>query len=312
MRVAFLLAVVGLSGLAASAPSFPLPFRRALSVQTPALTGSDVATLQALLAARAGCAAPPPQTFAFDAATSACLASFQQSQGVGAHAGVLDPATAQAVLTVLGLDSYKDDGRAPRETGHLYKVHIILPSSNRSVEATARLLDADGAEIFNFTARLHGASVLPPPAWPNYNSSGSGMNEFTGDGATPTGLAEFDLNSPESDPLSFGPYPVNRAVSGLAGNWQLVSRNDDTTLRSGILLHTGEWPAPWAPPQPMPNSLGCIHAWPASIERVWHELVARGVEVRNNTNGVLPYPYKSQGLLSIECVGDDCIVQPPY
>ena len=33
MRVAFLLAVVGLSGLAASAPSFPLPFRRALSVQ---------------------------------------------------------------------------------------------------------------------------------------------------------------------------------------------------------------------------------------------------------------------------------------
>lgn len=27
----------------------------------------------------------------------------------------------------------------------------------------------------------------------------------------------FDLNSPEDDPKSFGPYPVNRAVQGLRG-----------------------------------------------------------------------------------------------
>eukprot|EP01052_Picozoa_sp_SAG31_P008979 SAG31_NODE_462_length_15340_cov_2.972968_10_plen_281_part_00 len=47
-----------------------------------------------------------------------------------------------------------------------------------------------------------------------------GLNEFSSDGATPTGLTEIDLNSPESasDERLYGPYPVNRCVSVPAGS----------------------------------------------------------------------------------------------
>lgn len=41
--------------------------------------------------------------------------------------------------------------------------------------------------------------------------------QLCGSGSTPTGLSTFDLNSPEPDPVSYGPYPVNRAVQGLKG-----------------------------------------------------------------------------------------------
>ena len=54
-----------------------------------------------------------------------------------------------------------------------------------------------------------------------------------------------------------------------------------------------EWPG-WNSSMPMPNSNGCIHAAPNDIEYVWKVLVAIGVQVRNNTDGKLPYPYKPQ------------------
>lgn len=80
-------------------------------------------------------------------------------------------------------------------------------------------------------------------------------------------------------------------MRGLRGNWKIVSTNVASgTLRSGILLHTGEWPG-WAPPMPMPNSLGCIHSYPESIRRVWELLVSLGVDVRPNNNGALPCKY---------------------
>jgi hypothetical protein len=41
-----------------------------------------------------------------------------------------------------------------------------------------------------------------------------------------------------SDPVSFGPYPVNRFVQGLEGNMKVVISD----IRDGILQHTGEWP----------------------------------------------------------------------
>ena len=292
---------------AAAAAAFPVyPFTRPLS-QALNSSGSDVLLLQRLLAARAeawcGASWGPPTAAVFDAPTGACLALFQAAAvpGVAPSArGALDAQTAAAVLRVLGPDGYVDDRAPPAASGHLYKVHVALASANRSVEAVATLIAANGSALFSFVARLHGAEAYPVPDWPSWNSSDSGLSEFAGDGATPTGLAEFDLNGPESNASEFGPYPVNRAVSGLRGNWAVVSTNDESTLRSGILLHTGEWPG-WAPPAPMPNSLGCIHAWPDSIERVWKTLVALGVDVRPNTNGALPYPYKPQGLLSVEC-----------
>lgn len=167
---------------------------------------------------------------------------------------------------------------------------------NRSVEVTARLLDKNNQVLYNFTVRAHGrdADNVPRP-WPDFNNSNDGLNMFSPDGNTPTGLMTFDLNAPEPDPKSFGPYPVNRAVSGLRGNAVFLVPH----VRNGILLHTGEWPG-WQPPMPMPNSEGCIHSWPEHIERIWHLLVGLGVEVRPNSGGALPYPHVPQGLLSVE------------
>ena len=54
----------------------------------------------------------------------------------------------------------------------------------------------------------------------------------------------MDLNSPEpaSSEAFYGPYPVNRVVAGLRGNMGLLlSTNASEAIRSGILLHTGEW-----------------------------------------------------------------------
>jgi len=105
----------------------------------------------------------------------------------------------------------------------------------------------------------------------------------------------FDLISPENDPVDYGPYPVNRAVTGLEGNAAIVISN----IRDGILMHTGEWKG-WNTTMPMPNSHGCIHAHPNDIYEVWQILISMGVEVRNNTFGHLPYPYEPQGILSVE------------
>ena len=65
------------------------------------------------------------------------------------------------------------------------------------------------------------------------------------------------------------------------------------------LIKAGEWPN-WNPPMPMPNSHGCMHSWPADIDSIWQILVSLGVQVRKNTYGKLPYPYKPQGILSVE------------
>ena len=56
---------------------------------------------------------------------------------------------------------------------------------------------------------------------------------------------------------------------------------------------------------PMPNSEGCVHAYPESVREIWRLLVERaGVEVRNNTDGRLPYPYVPQGLAAVYEVTD--------
>jgi hypothetical protein len=145
------------------------------------------------------------------------------------------------------------------------------------------------------------------PPWPSW-SSGPGLNELSDGGNTPTGLSEFDLNTPEGNATLYGRYPVNRLVRGLKGNaaW-LVTNVAATTVRDGILMHTGNWTAtgvPWTPGTPMPNSLGCIHAYPDSIAGLAALLQGGGVGAvaRPNTDGALPYPYAPQGLLSIEQV----------
>jgi len=262
-------------------------------VQTPCLTGNDVWVYQNLLTHWSRDV--PKPSGCYDADTQQATVAFQHAHGLPAD-GVVDPVTASLLLDRYSYDGYRDDGIPPAALGYLYKVHIPV-HRNRSIESIATLYAANNTELLKFAVRCHGYDTYPypTPVWPDFNNTNDGLNMFSSDGNTPTGLIEFDLNSPEDEPNLFGPYPVNRAVQGLKGNAAFLIPN----VRDGILMHTGEWPG-WSVPDVMPNSEGCIHSWPQNIETVWHLLVSLGVQVRNNTNGQLPYPYKPQGLLSVE------------
>eukprot|EP01112_Ceratiomyxa_fruticulosa_P007793 TRINITY_DN2027_c0_g1_i2.p1 TRINITY_DN2027_c0_g1~~TRINITY_DN2027_c0_g1_i2.p1 ORF type:complete len:290 (-),score=60.66 TRINITY_DN2027_c0_g1_i2:111-980(-) len=259
--------------------SMPCPFTRVLSVQKPALNGDDVYIMQNLVKR----SVPEiPTNFVYDSETEACVSKLQSIFGLN-PTGVFDQNTASKLLANNLADGYKDNGTIPE--GYLYKVHVPV-YSNRSIETQATLYWNDGTILHQFTVRTEGQLD---------NATGVPLNELCNSGSTPTGLMTFDLNSPESDPIEYGPYPINRAVQGLEGNAFIVISN----IRDGILLHTGEWPN-WTPKDPMPNSHGCIHGFPLDIKYVWQALVENGVVVRNNTFGQLPYPYKPQGILSIE------------
>jgi hypothetical protein len=279
--------------------SMPQPWTRVLEVANPAMKGTDVFILQNLLLRST---ASLPVTSAYDAATAAAVLSFQRLSGLSPD-GVFGPLTAAAALTALSPDGFKWNGTAPGALGFKYMVHVPV-HTNRSTESVASLIAANGSVVYSYVVRAHGIDAWDseddPPAWPYFNDCCDGMAEFAGNGNTPTGLSLLDLNSPEPIPSEFGPYPINRVVQGLEGNAGFLI----PLIRDGILMHTGEWAnySNWQPPAPMPNSLGCIHAWPESIYTVWQLLVGMGVEVRNNTDGVLPYPYKPQGLIAVELV----------
>jgi hypothetical protein len=264
-------------------------------------TDQTVYVLQGVLQRTPG-GASLPATGYFGSETKAALAAYQTTQGLDAT-GVLDAESAALLMgnSSLTQDGYKDDGRPPGDLGYKYKI-VVPVYSNRRVESTATLVSANGTTLFAFTVRTHGVDFLNEnPVWPHFNSSGPGLNQFSPDGSTPTGLSEADLNSPEDEPKYFGPYPVNRMVQGLQGNAKFLV----PLVRDGILVHTGEWSqySNWQPPEPMPNSDGCIHAYPDSIRTIWDILVTDcNVVVNNNTGGKLPYPYKPQGLLSVYLV----------
>jgi hypothetical protein len=274
---------------------FPVPpFNRLLKLQDPPLTGSDVVIMQNFLL-RSRFVKTFPMTGIFDAATENSLKAFQAgSVNTTVTPGVFDALTASELLRLHWRDGYKDDRTIL--PGYKYKVHVPV-HANRSIEVIATLYDSQMKMLRNFTVRAHGQN----------DAKGNALNEFTGSGNTPTGLMSFDLNSPEDDPKSFGPYPVNRAVEGLKGNAAIFWNNTKTSghlisdIRDGILMHTGEWDG-WDPSKPMPNSHGCIHGHPEDIKSVWQILVKLGVVVNKNTDGKLPYPYVPQGLLSVELI----------
>lgn len=217
----------------------------------------------------------------YDSGTVAAVTAFQAGNKLPAS-GVFSPSTASLLLKLHSDDGYVDDGSIP--SGYLYKVYIPV-YANRSVEVWATLYDRNMSMLYRALVRARGQS----------NSKGQQLNQFCPNGVTPTGLMTFDLNTPEPDPLSYGPYPINRAVQGLRGNAAFLISN----IRDGILMHTGEWPD-WNYTMPMPNSHGCVHGHPEEIYEIWQLLVGLGVEARPNTYGKLPYPYKPQGILSIE------------
>ena len=303
-RMIFVLCIAGLTLVSRtlSAPSsstWPLPFTRVLRLQQPALTGTDVYVLQNLLRNTE----PALQiTSTFDQATSAALCRFQSAAAPAAPCGLLEESTAAAILSsTLVRDHYRWDAQ-PLLAPYRYLVRIQT-WANRSRESNATLFDAKLRPLLNFTARLHG--VPADEAAGDCYSNDVGRNMFSPNGNTPTGLSELDLNSPEDNATVYGPWPINRVVRGLKGNaaWLLTGRTDGSNVRTGILVHTGAWneTCAWAPPHPMPNSFGCVHVWPENIRAIFQLLTQQlHVEVRPNTNGLLPYPYEPQGLLSIE------------
>ncbi|KAL9643868.1 hypothetical protein ABK040_013281 [Willaertia magna] len=218
----------------------------------------------------------------FDKSTEHCFVAFQLGNKLNeSPSTVLTPTLANDLLTLHLSDNYKDTfNKTVLPNPYKYRVYIPV-YKNRSIETTGRLYDKYGNLLHQFTCRTHGQQEF---------------NELTTNGNTPTGLYSFDLNTPEPDPKEYGPYDVNRAVIGLKGNALMVYPK----IRSGILLHTGEWDN-WNKFKPMPNSHGCVHAHPEDIKKIAEILKNQlGVVAHENTLGKYPYPYVSQGLLSIE------------
>eukprot|EP00761_Pharyngomonas_kirbyi_P013327 gb/GECH01013355.1/.p1 GENE.gb/GECH01013355.1/~~gb/GECH01013355.1/.p1 ORF type:complete len:298 (+),score=59.84 gb/GECH01013355.1/:1-894(+) len=264
---------------------YPQPFHRKLEIRKPLIQGTDVYILQNLIK-RFPDASNLNVTKVYDLPTQKAVQKFQLHFHLfNDKWGVFGKETAQKLLELYLDDHYQDDGSIP--SGYLYKVHVPI-HQNRSIETKATLYDNQMNVRHTFTARTHGQ---------NDPRTGQPLNQLSNSGSTPTGLMTFDLNSPEPDHKSFGPYPVNRAVLGLQGNAEFALPH----VRNGILLHTGEWEH-WNPSMPMPNSHGCIHAHPDDIKEIWHILVSMGVKVHKNPFGKLPYPYKPQGVLSVEMI----------
>ena len=265
----------------------PEPFSRPLKLQSPLETGRDVIILQNLLQ-RHPRTRDITVTSKYDIQTAEMVQVFQAAVGLPST-GVFCKQTAAKVLDLLLYDRFKDDRKVP--AGYKFKLYVPV-HRDRTKETIAILLDAKAEPVYKFKVRAHGAT----------NKDGTAVNQLTRNGNTPTGLATFDLNSKEPSKKSFGPYPVVRVVKGLEGN-SAIGYGDDTLLsnyRSGILLHTGEWPN-WNSSMPMPNSLGCIHCSPDDMKNVVDILHNKlGVVVNDNPFGKLPYPYKPQGLIAIE------------
>lgn len=138
--------------------------------------------------------------------------AFQSAHDITAS-GVMDEATATLLLSLHSADNVKDSGFTAASMGYKYKIFVPV-YTNRSVEGAATLYDAYNNIIMTFPVRTHGH--IDETYTGDYGDVG--LNQFTSNGNTITGLVELDLNSPEPDPALYGPWPVNRIVRGLEGN----------------------------------------------------------------------------------------------
>eukprot|EP01084_Bolivina_argentea_P050184 92272_1 len=285
----------------------PLPFTRELKITNPVMKGNDVLIATTLMSR---CPAWPSNvvpSLEYTTAISLAVKQFQIDSQLSLN-GVFDANTANITLSNYSCDKYVDYGVIKaKDYNVLYKIFIpVYSDSQRNVETMGQLFDADNNLLLEFKTRTHGQSNPPTSVWPNYNNS-AGLNEFTSNGNTPTGLSYIDLNSPEPKNMEnlYGPYPVHRVISGIeykniTSNMVLLLQPDNTNIRSGILLHTGEWPG-WSDGDQMPNSDGCIHVYPDDLDKINNILINQlGVVVRNNTFSSKNYPYSPQGIISVQ------------
>jgi len=273
--------------------SYALPFTRVLHVVEPNMEGRDVVILQNLLRRSSSSRGIELKaTGFFDNDTQRVLQSFQEDEELTPADGVLNPLTAFTVLKKLMNDKYRDDGSIPE--GVKFKLHIPV-YRDRTIETNATLYNSKGDVLHRFLVRTHGSN----------GTEGQTLNQLTRNGNTPTGLTSMDLNTPEPIVKSFGPYPVLRFVKGIKGN-SAIGRDGQVTrdtflsnYRSGILIHTGKWDD-WDAGKPMPNSNGCVHAHPEDQKKITDILLSIGVTANENPYGKLPYPFKAQGIVSVE------------
>lgn len=285
----------GLFAAMASASSMPLPFTRVLKLDTPYQTGNDVIIAQNLLL-RDSAVSTFKADGVFGEDSERATRQFQDARGLSSS-GQVDAETAQRLLDLHSADGVKDSGFTAASMGYKYKIFIPV-HKNRSIETAASLYDANNRQVMTFPVRTHGhRDDGSSAAWPDLGNGDFGLNQFTSNGATVTGLLEIDFNTPEPDPALYGPWPVNRIVRGLEGNGAFLL----PYIRDGMLIHTGNWTsAGWTPRDTMPNSAGCIHAHPEDVYRLYLELTALGVVANPNTFSGKNYPYKPQGIAVIE------------
>lgn len=296
----FYLLAVTLKGAFSDNVNMPLPFYRELTVTTPEETGNDVLIAQTLLS-RDPAVTDLVIDGVYGTGSAQATSLFQQDHGLKGT-GILDAVSAQTLLDAYSADNYKDTGFSAASMGYLYKFHVPM-HANRSIETIATLYDKDNNVVLTFKTRQHGhRDDGTAEAWPDYGDGGVGLNQFTSNGNTLTGLVEIDLNSPEPDPQTYGPWPVNRVVRGLDGNALLMLPN----IRDGVLIHTGNWTTEehgtWTEEQEMPNSSGCLHAHPMDIERIYKALLDLGVVVHDNPFSGKNYSYHAQGVGVFEMI----------
>jgi len=197
--------------------AMPAPFYRVLYVTSPYMKGNDVTIAQTLLKRDAAVDQSLTVDGVFGDQSAKATAAFQSAHKL-ASTGVLDSASAQLLMDLHSKDGYTDSGFTAASMGYLYKIHIPA-YTNRSVETYATLFDKDNNVLLKFKTRQHGhRDDGSSAAWPDYGDGDIGYTEYGSNGNTVTGLMEIDLNSPEPDPTSYGPWPVNRFVRGLDGN----------------------------------------------------------------------------------------------
>lgn len=278
----------------------PLPFERELKVTEPPMQGNDVLIATTLMSR---CSSwnqnniPPSNIYTTNISNQ--VSKFQTANNLNSN-GIFDPKTANLTLLNYSYDGYKDNNVKASDYNVSYKLYFgVYSDLHRDIQVTGHLYDPNNVLLFEFDARLHGESNPPSSIWPDYSNI-PGLNEFTTNGNTPTGLSYCDLNTPEPNSTLFGPYPVHRVVSGIntdiTTNSQLLLPN----IRDGVLMHTGEWPN-WNDDDQMPNSSGCIHIHPDDLAIINQIVMSQlGVIANKNPFSGKNYPFKPQCIISIE------------
>lgn len=271
-------------------------------MSSPYLQGNDVLIMQNLIIRDGAVDDSLTLDGIYGPGSADAVSQFQGANDLS-ETGIFDDETASKLLDLHSADGVKDSGFTAASMGYMYKLHVPV-YYNRSIETQATLFDANNKELMTFTVRSHGhRDDGSSAAWPDMGNGDVGLNEFTSNGNTITGIWEIDLNSPEPDPATYGPWPVNRFVRGIEGNCQFMT----PYIRDGQLLHTGNWTSAeggWNPTMTMPDSAGCLHGHPSDVEKVYQTLVDLGVKVNDNTFSGKDYPYKPQGIAVIELISD--------